>query len=160
MVILRRFVAFAVAVALTLALASAAATQGALAALAPLEVSAPVSFALRLETTLSDFLGLLAVGTVPVAVTVALALGWSIAGLVLWRLPSTRAEALRGLGYILAGALAMMAMHVLLRLAFDGIVPMAATRTTLGLLLQGVAGAIGGGIFAYLTRAPRSAVAP
>jgi hypothetical protein len=53
--------------------------------------------------------------------------------------------------YTLAGATALVAIHVALNLSFD-ITLVAAARTPIGLLLQAVAGAAGGFTYAALTR--------
>ena len=49
--------------------------------------------------------------------------------------------------YVIAGAVAVIGIHTALNLTFD-ITPVAAARTTGGLLMQGVAGALGGYLFA------------
>ena len=152
----RQTLALLIAIAATIALASVAATQGALAALSELPLAAEaLTLGVRLETTLSDLVGLFTVGSVPIAITVALLLGWLITALILRLIPAERRPSLRTLGYTLAGAVAILAMHQLLSAAFGGIVPLAAARTTLGLFWQALAGAAGGWLFARLS-APRT----
>ncbi len=60
---------------------------------------------------------------------------------------------LRTLGYVLAGAVALTCMHLLLTYAFD-ITPIAIARTHLGIAVQGLAGAVGGYIFAKVSARP------
>jgi hypothetical protein len=57
---------------------------------------------------------------------------------------------LRMIGYVSAGFVALLAMHVIMKavLGLSGIAP---TRTILGLLAQGVAGGIGGYLFCRLS---------
>jgi hypothetical protein len=52
--------------------------------------------------------------------------------------------------YIIAGAAALVCMHLALHLAFS-ITPLAIARTTGGLLLQALAGAAGGLTYVYLS---------
>ena len=53
--------------------------------------------------------------------------------------------------YVAAGAMALLAIHILLNLVFD-MHPIAASRTSLGLLLQAVAGGVGGWLFAKISQ--------
>ena len=57
---------------------------------------------------------------------------------------------LRTLGYVLAGFVALLAMHVIMKavLGLSGIAP---TRSLWGLLAQGIAGGIGGYLFCRLS---------
>jgi hypothetical protein len=50
-----------------------------------------------------------------------------------------------------AGALAMIATHLIVREVFE-VSPVAATRNTVGLLVQGLAGGIGGYAFYFLRK--------
>lgn len=59
---------------------------------------------------------------------------------------------LRMFGYTLAGCLALLAMHLLMK-AILGLSGIAATRSILGLLAQGLAGAAAGCVFCKLTQA-------
>jgi hypothetical protein len=53
--------------------------------------------------------------------------------------------------YVLAGATALIAIHVLLKLAFN-ITPVAIARDPGGLLVQGLCGAAGGYLYIFLNR--------
>ena len=78
-------------------------------------------------------------------VAVSLLLGLPLAFAVVRKNPH-----LRMLGYVSAGFVALLAMHVIMKavLGLSGIAP---TRTVLGLLAQGVAGGIGGYLFCRLS---------
>lgn len=78
-------------------------------------------------------------------VAVSLLLGLPVAFAVVRKNPH-----LRMLGYVSAGFVALLAMHVIMKavLGLSGIAP---TRTVLGLLAQGVAGGIGGYLFCRLS---------
>jgi len=78
-------------------------------------------------------------------VAVSLLLGLPVAFAVVRKNPH-----LRMIGYVSAGFVALLAMHVIMKavLGLSGIAP---TRTILGLLAQGVAGGIGGYLFCRLS---------
>lgn len=58
--------------------------------------------------------------------------------------------------YVAAGAVALLSIHILLNLQFD-MHPIAASRSVVGLLLQALAGGVGGWLFAKVGGAsPRS----
>lgn len=59
--------------------------------------------------------------------------------------------ALRLAGFVLGGFAAVMAIHLTLRMVFD-MNPLWATTTPMGLILQGLAGAVGGYVFFRLNR--------
>lgn len=79
-------------------------------------------------------------------IAIALLIAFAVAAFVIRRVPH-----LRLLGYILAGFVGMIAIHVILKqvLGLSGIAP---TRTLLGLFAQGIAGALGGYSFCWVTR--------
>lgn len=81
-------------------------------------------------------------------VAVSLLLGLPVAFSVVRKNPH-----LRMLGYVSAGFVALLAMHVIMKavLGLSGIAP---TRTLWGLLAQGVAGGIGGYLFCRLSAQP------
>ena len=143
---IRTVLAFVGAALVSYALAAIAATQGALASLPT--IAQPIPIGVRLATTSSDLLGMLPLYAPLIAAS--LFAGFLVARFVLRWLPD-----LRSLAYLLAGALALLALHLIMRNTFDGIIPVAATRSTSGLLLQMLAGAAGGWLFARLTRAPQ-----
>lgn len=81
-------------------------------------------------------------------VAVALLLGFIVAGIVLRWVPQIRV-----LGYLLAGFMAIFVMDYLLGAVLTGGThPLVVTRTTVGLLSQCLAGALGGLTFAILMR--------
>jgi nucleoside recognition membrane protein YjiH len=83
-------------------------------------------------------------------VAVSLLLGLPVAFAVARKNPH-----LRTLGYVSAGFVALLAMHVIMKavLGLSGIAP---TRTLWGLLAQGVAGGIGGYLFCRLSGQSRA----
>ncbi len=83
-------------------------------------------------------------------IAVALLIAFVVAAQVIRRLPH-----LRLLGYTLAGFVGIMAIHLLLKqvVGISGIAP---TRTLLGLIGQGAAGALGGVCFYWITQQPSS----
>jgi len=54
-------------------------------------------------------------------------------------------------GYVAAGFVALIAMHVIMKMVV-GLTGVASTRTLVGLLAQGMAGAIGGYLFHIMTQ--------
>ncbi len=103
------------------------------------EFGYPVSFTDRLETTLHDIGGML--GVYLPLIAIALLIAWLFTGLLLTRFikPSTFL-------YALAGFTGIVALHVIMQAAL-GMSGVAPTRTLLGLLGQGIAGAVGGWAF-------------
>lgn len=138
----RTILAFIAAVLATYVFGCVAATQGALAMLPA--IAQPIAMDVRLATTGQDLLGMLPAYAPLIAG--ALIAGFVVARFIVGWLPS-----LRTIGYLLAGAAGMLAMHLIMRNTFDGIVPVAATRSTMGLALQVLAGAFGGWLFARMT---------
>ena len=139
---IRKLVAYLLAVFTAYLLASITATQSVIARLA--EMGVDVNFAERLRMTLHDiagmagmFLPMIAAGFLAAFLLTALLCRW------LGRRPVWL--------YILAGAVALITIHLTLNLAF-GITPVAIARTTGGLLIQGVAGAVAGYFYAYTNR--------
>jgi len=127
-------------------LASIIATQSVVSSLAGMGVE--VGFSDRLIMTLKDIAGMAALFLPMIAFAYLAA--FLIAAMLcrwwaLWRTPI----------YIIAGAAAVITIHLTLNLAFN-ITPIAVARTTGGLLLQGLAGAVGGYLYILLT--PRKAL--
>jgi len=121
-------------------LASASATQSVVASLSAMGV--PVGLGERVAMTLGDFIGM--AGMFLPLVTFALLIAFLFTALLCrwldrWRTPL----------YLLAGATALVAMHLAMNLAFD-LTPVAIARSTGGLLVQGVAGAAGGFVYVRL----------
>ncbi len=138
----RRFGAWLLAVAVAYVLASATATQSVIGSLAGMGVD--VQLGVRVQMTLSDILGManmflpmVAFALLIAFMTAALLCRW----LARWRLPL----------YAVAGAAALVTIHLILHLAF-GLTPIAIARTAGGLLLQGLAGAAGGVCYLLLIR--------
>lgn len=104
-----------------------------------------ISFSHRLDAMFHDvthmydiYLPLIAIG---------MATGLGVAALIIRWVPE-----LRMVGYISAGFVALIAIHVMLK-AVLGLSGFAPTRELTGLIAQGVAGAAGGFVFHYLTLA-------
>ncbi len=104
------------------------------------EMGLPVSIGLRVETTFADLVGTLAV-LLPL-IAIALLCAFVVAAL-LGRL----APAIRGGLFVLAGFVGVVALFLIMRstLGLDGYAPV---RTPLGLFALGMAGALGGWVFA------------
>jgi hypothetical protein len=138
----RRLGAWLLAVAVAYVLASATATQSVIGSLAGMGVD--VQLGVRVQMTLSDILGManmflpmVAFALLIAFMTAALLCRW----LARWRLPL----------YAVAGAAALVTIHLILHLAF-GLTPIAIARTAGGLMLQGLAGAAGGVCYFLLIR--------
>ncbi|MBL6688791.1 MAG: hypothetical protein ISP91_00200 [Pseudomonadales bacterium] len=109
-----------------------------------------VTFAQRIDALIHDvthmydvYLPLVAIG---------LAIGLSVAAAIIRFVPH-----LRMVGYVSAGFVGMIALHVLAKAAL-GVSGIAPTREITGLLAQGIAGGIGGFVFHWVT-VKREAVA-
>lgn len=138
--IIRTFFAWLAAVAATSVLASVFSTQFVLAGLAGLGVE--VSAAQRLSMTIAD-LGILPL--MGMAVAACFMIGFSIAVLAARFVGGDRRVWL-----VAAGASALVVELLIMR-ATLGLMPIGGARTTAGLLAQGLAGAVGGWLFARLT---------
>lgn len=144
--------AFFPAVITAYVLGSLLATQVVLGNLAALGVD--VDMATRLDASLHDLLGM-ASSYLPLILLAFLVAMPAAAGLVrLHAVPGTRV-----LWFALAGFLALVALHLILRQLL-GLWPVAAARGWDGLLLQGLAGASGGGLYSYLSAHSRRWRAP
>lgn len=106
-------------------------------------IGAEVSFGTRIGTTAQDILGL--APTYGLFIFAGLGIGFVVAALVIRRAPR-----LLFLGYISAGAVAMLCVVILMHEVLE-ISALAGARSVSGLLFQGVAGAVGGYVFALLT---------
>ncbi len=106
----------------------------------------PVSLAERLQMSGQDLLGM--AGLFLPLIAVGLLLAFLIAGF-LCRRSSQRRTGL----FVLAGAMAMISIHLALQWSFD-ITLVAVARTPLGLLSQALAGAAGGYIYTRLKKLP------
>ena len=139
---IRKLAAYLLAVVVAYTLASITATQSVIARLA--EMGIDVNFADRLRMTLHDIAGMAGM-FLPMIAAAFLAAFLMAALLCRWL--GRRPIAL----YILAGAVALIAIHLTLNLAV-GITPVAIARTMGGLLIQGLAGAVGAYLYAYINR--------
>lgn len=130
------------AVVVAYLVAAITATQSVVSRLAGMGV--PVSFTERLSMTLSDIVGM--AGMFLPMIAFGLLIAFMATALICryknqWRVPL----------YIIAGAVALVCIHLALNLAF-GITPVAIARTTGGLALQAAAGAAGGLTYVLLSR--------
>jgi hypothetical protein len=139
---IRKLTAYLLAIIVAYLLASITATQSVIARLA--EMGIDVNFADRLSMTTHDlagmagmFLPMIAAGFLAAFMLTALLCRWL----------GKRHVAL----YILAGAVALITIHLTLNLAFQ-ITPVAIARTMGGLLIQGIAGAVGAYLYVYTNR--------
>jgi hypothetical protein len=140
--------AYLAAVTVTYVTAAAAHTQSVMSHLEDMDV--PFTFADRVAATLHD-IGGMATSFLPM-VAVGLAIALPLAAAIMRVLPGWRQ-----VGYALAGGAAMLTIHLALSLALD-ITPVAGARTTVGLTIQALCGALGGGVFRVtLPHRPRQA---
>lgn len=139
---IRKLAAYLLAVIVAYILASITATQSVIARLA--EMGVEVNFADRLKMTLQDIAGMAGM-FLPMIAAAFLAAFLVAALFCLWL--GRRPIAL----YVLAGSVALIAIHLTLNLAV-GITPVAIARTMGGLLVQGLAGAVGAYFYAYTNR--------
>ena len=138
----RALKAFFPAVLLAYLVASVFATQSNLGNLQMLGMD--VGLADRAGATLHDLIGM--ASSYLLLILVAFVLGLPVAAGLTRLLPSQRAFL-----YALAGFIAIVALHLIMKAAL-GVSGIAATRTTAGLIGQGAAGAIGGLCFHWLSR--------
>ena len=138
-----RLAIFLVAVAVTYVLASVTATQSVVSSLGSMGI--PLSFTERISMTLGDIGGM--AGMLLPMVAFGLLIAFMATALICryrdqWRVPL----------YVIAGAAALVCMHLLLNLAFS-ITPVAIARSAGGLMIQALAGAAGGLTYVLLSRA-------
>ena len=135
---IRRIAAFVAAVLSAYVIGAFASTQMVLNAVAALGV--PVGAATRATAVLHDLPGMAPVyGPL---ITIAFLIAFPVAALVMRFVPGPRT-----LGYVLAGAVALLAVHVLMP-ALLGMHMFPATRSVAGVAWQVCAGAVGGYVFA------------
>ena len=139
---IRQLAAYLLAVIVAYILASITATQSVIARLA--EMGIDVNFADRLIMTLQDIAGM--AGMFLPMIAAAFLAAFLVAAL-LCRWLGRRPIAL----YVLAGAVALISIHLTLYLVL-GIMPLAIAKTAGGLLIQGLAGAVGAYFYAYTNR--------
>ncbi len=139
--LLIRLAIYLAAVAASYLLASVFATQFVVSSLAGMGLE--MNFTERAAMTLQDILGM--AGMLLPMVAFGLLIAFMATALICrywnrWRVPL----------YIIAGATALVCIHLALHLAFN-ITPVAAARTAGGLLTQAVAGAAGGLTYVLLS---------
>jgi formate hydrogenlyase subunit 4 len=139
---INRLLAWLAAVGATYVLASAFATQSVIARLGEMGVGVPVGD--RLAMTARDIAGMVSLFLPLVAATILIA--FIVATIITHWLRDWRTFL-----FILAGAAGMIAFHLILQAAL-GMTPIAAARTTGGIAMQGVAGALGGWVFVLIAR--------
>ena len=133
----KRVLAFFAAWLVTYILAITAASQGVLGWLESL--GREISIGDRLGYIGHDLAGMLMpYGAI---ILVAMAIAFGVVAMIVRALPN-----LRVLGYVLGGFVAVLAIHLTLRLVFE-MNPVWATGSAFGLLMQGLAGLVGGYAF-------------
>ena len=137
------------AVIVAYVIGSLLATQVVLANLASMGVD--ISLATRLDASLHDLLGMSTSYLLLILVAFIIALPVA-AGLSKWL-------GARALWFTLAGFVALVMLHVIMRQVL-GVWPIAAAREWPGLLMQGGAGAVGGFLYSYISRPGRLGLGP
>lgn len=136
----RLIFAFFSGVVATALLCSVLSTQFVIAALQDIEVMIPM--AVRLQMTVKDLAILQAL--VP-AISACFLVGFIVAALCVRWIGGHRT-----LWYVLAGISALLSFYMLLNLILE-LMPIAGARTTAGMVAQGLAGGVGGWIFASIS---------
>jgi hypothetical protein len=131
---------YLLAVLVTYILGAAFVSQGNIAAVTSMGFE--ISMAKRFEAMMHDITSMYDIYLILIAIALLIAL--PVAEFIIRRFPE-----LRMVGYLSAGFVAMVAIHVILKavLGLSGIAP---TRELFGLLAQGIAGALGGFVFHYV----------
>ncbi len=142
---LLRLIALFAATATAAVLGSVVQTQASLAALAALGAEIPL--ALRATTTLDDLVGF--APTYGALLLPGFLIAFLVAAWLARRWPARRATL-----FALAGAVAVATALVSMRFAL-GLQPVAAARDAVGLSALALAGAIGGAVYARVTRTLR-----
>ncbi len=128
------------AVLVTFSIASISHTQFVLSEL--IKVGADISFSTRVSASFQDFVGLLP--SYAIVIAIGLLLGFAIASFIKSKLNSNH------LGwYPLAGCVSLLTIHLAMHPILE-ITLIAGARTTVGLIMQLLAGGVGGLCFYYL----------
>jgi hypothetical protein len=138
--LLYRLAVYLLAVITAYVLASITATQSVISSLSSMGID--VDLATRLSMTVKDLAGM--AGSFLPMIAAGYLVAFLVVGLLLFWRPQWRTPL-----YLMAGGVALIAIHLTLQLAFS-ITPVAIGRTVGGLLVQGVAGAVGGYVFSRL----------
>jgi len=138
--IIRTVLAYITAVAITYLVATGFYTQQILAKQA--EIGAQYTTGQQIETYLENFLGLTIYGVVlAIALFIGFVVAWGVKRVV---------RPLASIAYPVAGAAAVLTVILLVENQFEGAGAIGGARTTLGIALQCVAGAVGGFVFSLL----------
>ena len=131
---------YLLAVLVTYILGAAFVSQGNIAAVTSMGFE--ISMEQRFEAMMHDITSMYDIYLILIAIALLIAL--PVAEFIIRRFPE-----LRMVGYLSAGFVAMVAIHVILKavLGLSGIAP---TREFFGLFAQGIAGALGGFVFHYV----------
>lgn len=140
MKLVNAFFAYLLAVVATTVLGSVAATQFVLAELRTMQVAVP--FSVRIETTVHDIVGM--GPTFAPIVAGALLVAFLVAALLTRFVPLPDRR-----WYLVGGFVGLIAALLLIKTVLGG-TPIAGARGTLGLVSQGMAGLVGGWVFAKL----------
>jgi 4-amino-4-deoxy-L-arabinose transferase-like glycosyltransferase len=140
MKLVKAFFAYLLAVVATTVLGSVAATQFVLADLHTMQVAVP--FSVRIETTVHDIVGM--GPTFAPIVAGALLVAFLVAALLTRFVPLSDRR-----WYLVGGFVGLIAALLLIKAVLGG-TPIAGARGTLGLVSQGMAGLVGGWVFAKL----------
>jgi hypothetical protein len=141
--VIRSILSFFLAVLVTYLIGAALATQHVLGALT--EMGMDISFSVWLEATLHDLVGMFATYVPLIAVAF-------LAALPVILLICRGRPGWRRIGYTTGFFAAIMVMHTLMPLVLN-VTPVAASRLFTGMLMQGLAGAVGGYVFYRYGRA-------
>lgn len=144
---MRTVSSFIAAVIATYVLGAIFISQGNIASI--IAMNFEVTMAQRWEAAVHDVTSMTDIYLALIAVSFVISL--PVATLIIKKLPH-----LRMIGYVLAGAVGLAALHIIMKmvLGLSGIAP---TRSIVGLLAQAVAGGVGGYLF-HLMSMKRSAV--
>lgn len=145
--LLYRLGIYVLAVMTAYLLASITATQSVISSLISMGID--IDLASRISMTARDLVGM--GGTLLPMVAGGYLVAFLVTGLLLHWWPRWRTPL-----YILAGAVALIAIHLIMQLLLS-ITPVAIARSLGGLLVQGAAGAAGGYVFSKLMRKTRPA---
>jgi hypothetical protein len=140
MKLVKAFFAYLLAVVATTVLGSVAATQFVLAELRTMQIAVP--FSVRIETTVHDIVGM--GPTFAPIVAGALLVAFLVAALLTRFVPLPDRR-----WYLVGGFVGLIAALLLIKTVLGG-TPIAGARGTLGLVSQGMAGLVGGWVFAKL----------
>ena len=139
--VVRIIVSFFVAVIAAYILGAIFISQGNIASIIAMDFD--ITVAQRLDAAFHDVTHMTDIYLPVIAVSFLIAM--PVATLIIKYVPN-----LRLIGYVLAGAAGLVAIHVIMKmlLGFSGIAP---TRTIVGLLAQAIAGGVGGYLFHLLS---------